>query len=62
VTYARRKSGGKSQDPSSKSQGNLKLQILNQSGFDRLGFGWLKLVWDLVFGIWDFGRATSAVS
>jgi hypothetical protein len=37
-------------------------KLSNQLRSDRLGLGRLKFVWALGFGIWDFGRAASAVS
>jgi hypothetical protein len=59
--------------PAANAAGNPKTQapmpkqissskISNQLRSDRLGLGRLKFVWDLGFGIWDFGRAASAVS
>jgi hypothetical protein len=52
---ARRKCGSKLQNPNSNTQSKLKLQISNQSQFDPLGFGRLKFLWDLGFGILPSG-------
>src|SRR5205809_680582 len=49
-----RKRGEKSQIPTSKTQGNPKLQYSNQSRAITLGFSWLESVWNLYLGIWDF--------
>jgi hypothetical protein len=49
----------KFQNPNPKIQTNSKRQIPKGASARRHAFGiWdLELVWDLDFGIWDFGRA-----
>ena len=57
---------GKLQITSSKSQTNLKLQIQNlkrneESSFEDFGFWIFGIVWDLVFGAWNFPKPTLLV-